>query len=53
LKLFNQWFSKGMANCAYARGGNSKGAQNCASKVLYYLFYLKNEIFPLYFLKCV
>jgi hypothetical protein len=38
-----------MLNCAYAKGANCKGAQNCAKVVL--LSYNQIDIFPLNFLK--
>jgi hypothetical protein len=42
-----QWRSKGMANCAYARGTNCIGTQNCAQIV--FLSYNQIEIFLLSF----
>jgi hypothetical protein len=44
-----QWRSKGMANCAYARGANYEGAQICALKLLLIFILLsKRHLFITY-----
>jgi hypothetical protein len=47
----NQWCSKGMANCTYARWANCKGVPNCAKVA--FSSYNQIDIFSLYSLKYV